>query len=205
MIVLILEKVPATLRGELSRWLLEPRHGVFVGNPSAMVRDRLWEMVTYRVKTGGALLLYTYPNEQGFKARAVGDTTRSLRDCEGLLMVHIPTEQAKKRDPASVRASRQRATVRLSSERVGNGEELVAIPSSEVARGVERPTRQRSSIPRVRPLGKTHPLFGHQGDGDAVDIALYRHDPGSQDDVVSWNDTVTDSVFVVRWRSPVVR
>jgi ABC-type dipeptide/oligopeptide/nickel transport system permease component len=42
-IVLILERVPATLRSELSRWLIEPRVGVFVSGVSAMVRDRLWE------------------------------------------------------------------------------------------------------------------------------------------------------------------
>ena len=35
MTVLILERVPATLRGELSRWMIEPRTGVFVGKVSA--------------------------------------------------------------------------------------------------------------------------------------------------------------------------
>ncbi len=45
MIVLILEKVPTSLRGELTRWLLELKAGVFVGKVSAMVRDRLWEHV----------------------------------------------------------------------------------------------------------------------------------------------------------------
>ena len=35
MIVMILEKVSVGLRGELSRWLIEPRTGVFVGQVSA--------------------------------------------------------------------------------------------------------------------------------------------------------------------------
>ena len=43
MIVMILEKVPVRLRGELTRWLIEPRQGVFVGHINAMVRERLWE------------------------------------------------------------------------------------------------------------------------------------------------------------------
>ena len=43
MIIMILEKVPVSARGELTRWLLEPRAGVFVGHVSAMVRERLWE------------------------------------------------------------------------------------------------------------------------------------------------------------------
>ena len=43
MVVLILENVPTGLRGELSRWMLQPRSGIFVGSVSGMVRDRLWE------------------------------------------------------------------------------------------------------------------------------------------------------------------
>lgn len=104
MIVLILEKVPATLRGQLTRWLIEPRTGVFVGDLSAQVRDRLWELVREKVKKGGALLLYTYPNEQGFLARSLGETNRTLVDCEGLTLVHIPTLLAEKRTRPTPRA-----------------------------------------------------------------------------------------------------
>jgi CRISPR-associated protein Cas2 len=43
MVVVILESVPKTVRGELTRWLLELRAGVFAGNISAIVRDKLWE------------------------------------------------------------------------------------------------------------------------------------------------------------------
>ena len=32
MIIMILENVPTGLRGELSRWLVEPKTGVFVGD-----------------------------------------------------------------------------------------------------------------------------------------------------------------------------
>ena len=42
MLVMILEKSPASLRGELSRWLLQMRPGVFVGGPSKRIRDELW-------------------------------------------------------------------------------------------------------------------------------------------------------------------
>ncbi|MCD6345555.1 MAG: type I-E CRISPR-associated endoribonuclease Cas2, partial [Anaerolineae bacterium] len=43
MVVMILEKVPVGVRGELTRWLLEIKTGVFVGHISARVRDKLWE------------------------------------------------------------------------------------------------------------------------------------------------------------------
>ena len=97
MVVLILEKVPATLRGELSRWMIEPRTGVFVGQISAMVRERLWEMVVKGSKGGGVILLWSSPTEQGFKWRTFGDSKRLLVDFEGLTLVHIPQGPSEKR------------------------------------------------------------------------------------------------------------
>lgn len=43
MVIMTLEKVPKSLRGELSRWMVEIQTGVFVGKLSALVRDLLWE------------------------------------------------------------------------------------------------------------------------------------------------------------------
>jgi len=103
MVVLLLEKVPATLRGELSRWMVEPRPGVFVGQVSAMVRDRLWQMAvrgaekSKAVRGGGAMLLYSSPTEQGFQVRTFGETRRDIADWEGLMLVRIPTTEAAKR------------------------------------------------------------------------------------------------------------
>jgi CRISPR-associated protein Cas2 len=96
-VVLILEKVPAALRGELSRWMIEPRGGVFVGQISAMVRDRLWELAVKGSKGGGITLLWSSPTEQGFQWRTHGDTKRLLLDFEGLTLVHIPQGPASKK------------------------------------------------------------------------------------------------------------
>ena len=52
MLVMILEKVPVSLRGELSRWLIEPKTGVFLGSPSARVRDELWDLARKKCKGG---------------------------------------------------------------------------------------------------------------------------------------------------------
>jgi CRISPR-associated protein Cas2 len=90
MIVLMLEKVPASLRGELSRWLLEPKTGVFVGRVSAMVRDKLWEKVCRGLKGGGAILVHAADTEQGFAIRTHGETAREVIDFEGLLLVRVP-------------------------------------------------------------------------------------------------------------------
>lgn len=45
MVVMIVERAPPGLRGLLTRWMLEPKAGVFVGTMSAMVRDKLWQRV----------------------------------------------------------------------------------------------------------------------------------------------------------------
>ncbi len=52
MMVLVLERVPPSLRGELTRWLLELRAGVFVGTVSALVRERLWQLACERMGEG---------------------------------------------------------------------------------------------------------------------------------------------------------
>ncbi len=95
MTVLILERVPATLRGELSRWMIEPRAGVFVGKVSALVRDRLWDKARLGAKSGAGMLLYSSPTEQGFLARSFGDTSRDLVDWEGLTLVYTPKRSGK--------------------------------------------------------------------------------------------------------------
>ena len=48
MTVIVLERVQITVRGELSRWMLEPKTGVFVGRVSALVRDKLWDLISRR-------------------------------------------------------------------------------------------------------------------------------------------------------------
>src|SRR5688572_28601071 len=59
MIVMLLEKVPLRLRGELTRWLIEPRTGVFVGHVNAMVRDRLWQKCCNARGMGGVVQVWS--------------------------------------------------------------------------------------------------------------------------------------------------
>jgi CRISPR-associated protein Cas2 len=87
LVVMILEKVPVALRGELSRWMIEPRAGVFIGSLSALVRDRLWDHVCQKSRDGGCTMAYRSNNEQGFLVRVWGDTSRVVEDFEGLALV----------------------------------------------------------------------------------------------------------------------
>ncbi len=90
MVVMILESVPVGLRGELSRWLLEPHPGVFAGHLSALVRDRLWWKCCRSRGTGGVIQLWSTNTEQGFALRMHGSTRREVVDLEGLQLIRIP-------------------------------------------------------------------------------------------------------------------
>ncbi len=87
MVVMILEKVSASLRGELTRWLIEPKPGVFVGHISALVRDRLWEKCVKQRGDGGLIQIWSTNTEQRFAMRSWGDTSRTLVEFDGLCLV----------------------------------------------------------------------------------------------------------------------
>ena len=93
MTVLMVERVSPSLRGELSRWMIEPRAGVFVGRLSAMVRDRLFELAGSRKRDGAVTLIHQSDCEQGFVIRSQGDTSRRIVDLEGLQLVTIPKQR----------------------------------------------------------------------------------------------------------------
>jgi len=89
MVVIVMENAPESLRGELTRWLLETKAGVFVGKISAIVRDKLWERIVERQFEGGALLLYNAANEQGFAFKLHGNPRRTVIDLEGVQLIKV--------------------------------------------------------------------------------------------------------------------
>ena len=102
MLVMLLERVPRSLRGALSRWLLEPKTAVFVGNPSARVRDELWNRAIKNSKIGGSVMqIWTDNNAQGFSYRRFGDTERTLVDFEGVSLVSIRRQNSDTRNGKS--------------------------------------------------------------------------------------------------------
>ena len=90
MVVLMLERVPPGLRGDLSRWMIEPKSGIFLGRMTARLRDKIWEKAVVGSKGGACLQAWSSPTEQGFIVRTHGDTSRKIVDLEGLHLVAIP-------------------------------------------------------------------------------------------------------------------
>jgi CRISPR-associated protein Cas2 len=64
--------------------------GTFVGRVSAMVRDKLWELVRAKSRAGGCLMVYNTNNEQGFLLKTYGDTARELIDFDGITLIRVP-------------------------------------------------------------------------------------------------------------------
>lgn len=89
MIVITLTKVPASLRGDLTKWYQEIQTGVYVGNVNAKVRDLSWERILRDIGQGQATMVYNAQNEFGYQFR----TTRKdyeVIDFDGIpLMKHL--------------------------------------------------------------------------------------------------------------------
>jgi CRISPR-associated protein Cas2 len=110
MVIIILESVPVSVRGELTRWMLELRAGIFVGSISAMVRDKLWEMICSKFKNkGGGFLIHSANNEQGYAIRSAGATSKAIEDIEGLFLVR--TRPPKTANPATSKSTNETSTI----------------------------------------------------------------------------------------------
>ncbi|VEI13467.1 type I-E CRISPR-associated endoribonuclease Cas2e [Trueperella bialowiezensis] len=94
MIVLQLTAVPAGLRGDLTKWLMEIAPGVFVGNPSARIRELVWERTVELCKDGRAIMVCSADTEQGMTFR----THRHAwvpTDFDGLTLMMRPDNSSK--------------------------------------------------------------------------------------------------------------
>ena len=94
MIVMVIERVPTSLRGELTRWLLEPQAGVFVGEVSALVRDKLWELAEDKAEGGDGILMHSSDTEQGFAVRSFGAPNRDVVDFDGLSLFRLRRQRS---------------------------------------------------------------------------------------------------------------
>lgn len=91
MLVLTLTAVPAGLRGDLTKWLSEISPGVFVGKPSARIRDLLWNRVVELCSDGRAIMVYSADNEQGVTYRTHRHDW-TAEDFDGVILMRRPAK-----------------------------------------------------------------------------------------------------------------
>lgn len=87
MVIYVLNNATERIRGNMTKWMLELKAGVFVGSISKTVRDLLWDLV--QEETGSGIMVYSSNNEQGFKMELFGEPYRSVVDIEGIQLISV--------------------------------------------------------------------------------------------------------------------
>lgn len=86
--VITLKKAPASLRGDLSKWMQETATGVYVGNFNVRIREQLWQRVQESIGEGEASITYASRNELGYSFETI-HSNRQVLDYEGIPLVLI--------------------------------------------------------------------------------------------------------------------
>lgn len=107
MVVIVLEKCPLSLRGDLSKWMLEVSLGVYVGKVGARVRDALWERVCAECKGGRATMVFSARNEQGLEFRTHNSRWQPV-DFDGLRLIMRPNAESSGSAPSKAPVGRRR-------------------------------------------------------------------------------------------------
>ena len=89
MITISVSNCPLSLRGDLTKWLVEINTGIYVGNVNAKVREELWKRICENINLGQATMVYSTNNEQGFSFK-VHNTSWIPKDYEGITLMKIP-------------------------------------------------------------------------------------------------------------------
>jgi CRISPR-associated protein Cas2 len=94
MLVIVLENAPLRLRGHLSRLFLEIRSGVYIGDYSIRVRERIWEVIQNEISDGNALIAWSCSNDAGYDFDTCGKNRRIPVDLDGFkLCSFLPIEE----------------------------------------------------------------------------------------------------------------
>lgn len=88
-VVLTLSKAPPSLRGYLTRWLLEIDRGTYVGRVGAKVADELWRTVRSNLPDGRATMIRTTDNEQGYSIAGHNQSWQA-HDYDGITLLRHP-------------------------------------------------------------------------------------------------------------------
>ena len=94
MVVITIDNAAESTRGILTRWLIEIKPGVFIGNVSKRVRSYLWNDIIESRMEQHAIMAYSYPCEQGYMLQTYGDPFRHVCELDGLQLIGNYTDRA---------------------------------------------------------------------------------------------------------------
>lgn len=108
MIFLTLSKCPASLRGDVTKWLFEVSAGVYIGKVNARVREELWKRIKRAAPHGQATMVWNVKNEQGFDFRVHNSQWEPI-DFDGLkLMMHPNLQRQKEKNSKHLQSNARR-------------------------------------------------------------------------------------------------
>lgn len=87
MLVIVTEAVPDRLKGFLSRWFLEVRAGVFLGDYSIRVHEMIAKTIKANIENGNVVIAWSSNNESGFDFETYGVNRRIPLLLDGLKLV----------------------------------------------------------------------------------------------------------------------
>lgn len=96
MLVIVTESIPERLRGYLSRWMLEVRAGVFLGDYSVKVREMLTKTINENIEDGNVVIAWTTNNESGFDFETIGKNRRVPISFDSLKLISFLPEENEK-------------------------------------------------------------------------------------------------------------
>lgn len=100
MTVIAMDTAPESVRGELTRWFLELKPGVFVGKVNVRIRELLWKRICETEAANGSVMVYDDTNEQGFSMCVYGDPKRSVINLEGIQLIMVKNESGNTEEKA---------------------------------------------------------------------------------------------------------
>ena len=93
----ITENVPSSVKGELTKWMIQLKPGVFLGTLSTLVGEKLWTKIQEKQGHGGAIWVKATNNEQKFKLAISGKNHWLISDFDGLQLITHPQKKLLKK------------------------------------------------------------------------------------------------------------
>lgn len=85
-VVVLISSCPPSLRGDLTKWIIEVDTGVYVGRVTARVKEMLWERIVHSSEGGRAIIISTVGNEQHFEIKVHNSNLKPV-DFDGITLM----------------------------------------------------------------------------------------------------------------------
>ena len=154
MVVITLGSCPARLRGDLTKWMMEIRTGVYVGEMNARVRDAIWKRICENVAQGSASMVYSDQNEQGFSIRVHNSEWEPV-DFDGITLMRKPAPLSKELPQWQVSPSKKQAVEGLPANgprTAGAGAEIQSRIAESACAAAEKHTRLSCHVLDSHPM-----------------------------------------------------